>query len=571
MSQVIFNTGNIIFKNQEPLNKPPSPIDCETCLIGTTGHISRYNPKTRKCECVKDPTSNNIQSCKDRAELLGLRLGLGNYYQDDDCCCSCLESIKSDCESRGWKYIEPQIELLADFDGCRCDCNDRIDNDFYIKESECPSYEGVPVWNELTCSCECDKIPNFLGCESPFIVGPGCQCVCPPDSIPENGCPEKDGRQGFFDYLSCECVYPCSPGLIAYTCRQGGPYSDTKHTCAEPCKEGEYLSPCDQDGFRHCCENGSAWSETKKQCVYCELLPKNCDSPNQFDYRTCSCCPDGKIYDSGDNIFNLYNGECVCETVTDIYSATTIDTNECVAPRFVTNDCDCKCPDNKVWGRSPTDFNTFDCVDIEDRCPEYDENGDPTGPVDEYGSPIYTRWDTYDLECQCEKGNIDNNSCQERGKYLNTQTCECDCPRGSYRDPDSDESLPYDDIICICEEGKIEDFSDSSGRADCLTCEEIHGPNSIFKKYDDFIIRRNVGSCECIEGYTKQKLAEAENFLRPQCVQCSDYTPNSVWNEETQECDCLDGFNKEISINSEFSCIIVQTPSTTPTPTPFPS
>lgn len=580
---IIFSIGTRIFKNAQSLNEPPQPLDCSTCSSSprSLGYESRYNPKTRSCECVISNDSSLVdppQSCDERAKEAGINNS--NYRQGDDCCCSCPDSIKSDCESRGWRYIAP--DQLSDglFGGCKCDCREarRLDpNSFYIKEIQCPKFNGVPIWNESTCECDCEILPQFEGCREPYIVGANCQCVCPPDSIPENGCPELDGRQGVFSYAACECVYPCSPGLVAYACRSGGPYSETTLGCVEPCGQGEYLTPCDHKGFRHCCPNGSTWGINEKgieECIICEKIQQTCDSPNQFNYKDCSCCPDGKIYDYGDNEFNLYDGECVCENVTDIYSDTTIDTNECVAPRFITDDCDCKCPNGLIWGPDPTSQGEYDCIDISDRCPEYDENGDPIGPVDENGFALYTRWDIYNLECECFKGNIDVNDCTEHDKFLNTNTCECDCPSGSSRLvlPDwNSEIEPWDTLECVCDENKVlNSFELSDWRTDeCVTCQDIHGPNSVFVPNDDGIYNlRTLGKCECLPGFTKKKFILSDDSRRRECVSCENYTDNSVWNPETEKCECVDGFEKiGNDDNTDFDCVeIVTTTPTTPVP-----
>lgn len=577
MADAIFSMGSRVFKNSTSLNEPPHPINCETCdgnLDRTQqGYISRYNPKTRNCECVPDPDFTGTRAnCADLANIR--EESLGNYAQTDDCCCSCdSETIKSDCEARGWRYIRAQGLIDGDllFGGCKCDCREnlRLNNDsLYIKEVECPTLNGVRVWNEFNCRCECDKLPYFTGCENPYIVGPNCQCVCDPNSIPENGCPEKDNRQGIFSYSACECIYPCAPGLIPYACRQGGPYSETKFGCAEPCSEGEYLTPCNEKGFSRCCPYGSI--SVDGVCTECAKEAQDCDSPDQFNYKECRCCSDGKIYDYGNNVFNLLNGECVCESLVDVANDTTISVSECVAPRFITDSCECKCPDNKIWGPSQVFPHDFECVDIDDRCPEYDQNGNPVGPVDEFGVALYTRWDTFDRECQCSKGNTDNNICVEFDKFLNTQTCECDCPDGSSRLANPDEpGANFDSLKCVCDENKVvalSQFDDDTRRAPCLTCEEIHGPNVLFTLYADYdtTYSRNRGYCECAPGYVEQKLSDADDVSRRKCVECANYTDNSVWNPETEQCECSPGFEQSFDDLGDFDCVPINMPTPSP-------
>jgi len=578
---VIFSMGSRVFKNSESLNEPPAPLDCSD-YCEREGYVSRYNPKTHACECVK--INNFAIDCAALAQET--EESLGNYRQDNRCCCSCPDTIRSDCTSRGWRYITASNNIIFGgnrFDGCKCDCreNFRLNNNdtFYISENECPLLNGVSVWNEYLCECECDKLPYFNGCSEPYIVGANCQCVCDPNSIPESGCPiDSKGRQGIFSYASCKCIYPCEAGSIPVACRKGGPYSEVTITCIEPCGENEYLTPCDSKGFRHCCENGSIWIENpppgQPNCQPCERYQPTCDNPNKINYRTCSCCPDGKIYDYGNNEFNLYGGECVCESVTDIYSDTTIPTNDCVEPRFITDDCECKCPDNKIWGRSPQYPHNFECLDIIDRCPEYDENGDIVGPVNEFGEPLYTRWDSANLECECYKGNEFINICVNYDKFLNTETCECDCPQGSSRIQDTDET-DYDSILCACEPNKVVavsifDTEDILGRQECLTCQEIHGIHAVYQPFEDGIrYGRNYGTCECDEGYTKEKEIFADDVLRAQCVSCASYTDNAIWNPQTKECDCANGFEKIFdNENKHFDCVLIDTPITTPTTEP---
>lgn len=562
---VIFSTGNRIFKNATPLNEPPPPIDCNVevnCIRAATGYRSIYDPKKKKCVCVKFQEATNSESCEERNPEF---FGYNKYViTQDDCCCGCDNSLKKDCEDRGWTYVENFSTFNPQ--SCKCDCEQRniFDESLYISEENCPPGR----WDSDRCYCDCAG-----SCYEGQTMGPNCICTCDPLIIPPSGCgTDEDGKTGIFDNRHCQCIYPCQPGTLPYFCIT--PNGDRFIGCSD-CKENEHLSPCDSSGRRHCCEYGYVYKEDDYgiggKCVEC--TPNNYPSCggniNRVNPLTCECCPPNYIWD-------VENQICIisCLSVTDPDNGGSFPASECVSPREITEECECVCPDNQIWGYD-IDSEQYACLSPEDRCPEYDpETGEAIGPVDEDGNPLYTRWDSIDGECQCAKGNQDVNDCQPY-RYLDTETCECYCPEGRIESGDPNAS-------CNCEENKVENrktFRDIQGsenlRLTCVTCTELLGE---FANPDTVTGEDLIDRCTCQDGYRQDKAVVdvvdiLDTIVETNCVTCADYTPNGAWTGT--ECGCSPGYIKvddpdAVIRNGEFKCILDESTTSPTTPAPDP-
>jgi len=569
MPDIVYSIGSRIFKNNEPLNAPPPPQDCSShgCagIDRASGYISRWDANKRKCVCVKDePNAVNCNETYDNDEQLVI---LTRLLTKGDCCCDCTQEAQQDCASRGWSIRGP--DETQTINRCACNCEERniFDESLYIDEASCP--QGL--WDPVRCFCDCPQ----SSCLGNQVLGPNCICQCDPLTIPPSGCGvDNKGRIGLFDSIFCKCIYPCAPGQYPYICTTID--GDRILGCSD-CEENEHLSPCDSAGVRHCCEYGYVWKEqqygSSGACVQC--TPDNypsCDGNiNKVNPLTCSCCPENYIWDVEDQ-------QCIiaCDIVNDPENGGSFPVSECVSPREITENCDCVCPNGGIWGYD-VDSKVYTCLSPEDRCPEYDpETGDPVGPVDGDGFPLYTRWDPIDKECQCEKGNFDINDCQPY-KYLNTNTCECYCPEGKI------QSEEYSNE-CECEPNKIErnkTIDDSQNddirlRLPCVTCEEFLGE---FAKPDVEYGGDGIARCVCQDGYIQGRIVVEDNLndtiLEPDCIPCAAYDPNSVWNNTDKICDCAPGFTKVIDNDApfrlQFNCIPVTPAPTTETPTPPPS
>lgn len=548
--QIIFSIGSRIFKNAQPLNEPPPPQNCETGELNIYGYVSIWDPKKRACVCVKkDPDAKNCAEVGPYAPNANIKT-LGN------CDCECLESAEQDCYDRGWTFNGFNI---FDPKGCECDCNQRnaFDDSLYITEEDCPPGK----WNSERCFCNCVGT-----CNEGQTMGPNCICTCDPLVIPPSGCgADSRGKTGIFDNKHCECIYPCQPGLTPYFCTT--PNGDRYIGCSD-CKENEHLSPCDTKGVRHCCEYGYFYKPNQYgsggQCVQCtpDNYPSCGGNFNKVNPLTCSCCPENYIWD-------VENQQCIldCETVYDPENGNYFDQSLCVSPRQITDDCECVCPNGDIWGYD-IDSETYTCLSPQDRCPEYDpETGEPIGPLDGNGDPLYIRWDSIDKECQCEKGNTNINDCQPY-RYLNTQTCECYCPEGRV------ETGNFD-LGCNCEPNKVENDKrlgdtlddDIRLRLPCVTCTELLGPFA----NPDVVVIQGVDVCRCQDGYRQANIIIEDNFddtiIQPDCVSCEDYTMHGAWTGT--ECGCAPGYIKvedpDTAFKPGFKCIPDQN-ETTPTP-----
>ena len=543
---VIFPYGTRIFKNQQSLNEPPRPKNCDVdCDFPLKVHKSIYDPKLRDCKCVRTDGKKlpldfivdfPYPTCESQyRSFINARLSHNRF-----CCCGCFDTIlKEDCERRGfvWNSVNSYTVDAGDIEkvgypnirsSCNCDCDERSTDRYYIDELSCPAGK----WNENTCSCDCDSVRE---CPEPYIHVDNCLCGCDPNIIPKDGCETlANGRDGYFDYGTCQCEYPCPPGSIASACYKDGPYSQAVISCIEPCKENEYLSPYDGTNSRHCCPIGSFWKYDIRsklgECIPCTIDEyPDCGGGPPADLRrvnplTCSCCPDGHIW-------NESLQKCVCEFVRtpDYLDYESFPANECVSPRIITDDCVCDCPEGFVWHNN-------DCVRIEDRCPEPG------------GNPLHTRFDFYDGRCECPidtSGRFNNKSiCSDYARVLNTETCECDCPNNM--EPLENSKDPYD--YCICRDGYVPAYNDlfslrfTDPLLGCVTCGYIHGDNAI---YDTAVFEE----CRCADGFIFKKINISnvslyETKIDVPCVECSQYTENAVWDDESSECICKEGYIK---------------------------
>lgn len=571
MISVIFTLGSRIFSElKRQLNKPPEPLECKTdCDPDTAPSLSatRYNPKTRKCECYNTNTNNiKLQTCQEKINVI-LGVEISPFWEiDDTCCCKC-ELDSSYCIDRGWAYIgtDNDISSLDMALDCKCDCENRVASGvYYLSYDDCPiaptigyppEIAGKKIWNEFTCDCECEKLHWFKGCEEPFVKGPNCNCICNPDNIPETCETLMNGSIGIFDsFRSCSCIYPCSPDSTPYYCNPKNPelpptLENNVLRCAK-CEENEYLGNCIPEGpymaIRMCCPYGTIWKE-KTGCVECnEQNAPTCERGfSQLDTKYCRCCPQNYLYDD-------YLEECVlaCETIYSPDEARYLTSEECDGGRLITDDCDCICPPSLTWYNGS-------CVPPNEICPLPSDHPDH--------NPLKTLWDPIEEKCICDTNITCDTENSITNSLLDPEDCECKC-RGDF--------ILIDNEICHCPSGLgLRRIDDGNFEPSCYPCGDIHGymplsdePLAIWVDYE----------CECIEGYTFEKLTQEQidEKIDPRCVSCEEYTANAIFIDG--KCDCAPGFIRDsdpdfpFDMTGIFICVPEPSPSPYITPTPLP-
>jgi hypothetical protein len=578
MDNITFIFGSRIFSsNKRQLNEYARPEDCkdnpnELC----DGCKKIWNPKTKECECRQYPEVDQgiVPGCTEENLIIAREQFNDIYYNlkfnKETCCFTCDEAVINGCIQRGWSPKIDFSQINSDTSildcGCNCDETKRIyysswnpsaDNIPYIKENECP--EGL--WNQFLCLCECDKGSVIVGkkgiCYENQILGSNCDCYC--NNFPENGCGvDNKNRVGIWDNDRCECVYPCGEGWDPYFCT--GKNGENYIGCSDCKDENTHLSPCDEFGQKHCCPSGyfylkgtMYYNPEYPMCVPCEApYSPNCGDPLRLNTDTCTCCPEGYVFLNGEG--------CVCKD----YAL-----NTCEQPRELvfntdTEQCDCECPENYIW----TDN---DCILFAEVCPRPGDN------------PLHTRWDATNEKCECELGNEFLNDCFNSAisaaKYLNEETCECECSEGSSLERelyfwelehdmackcDTDRQIPFIFLGTVDEEKFIDNH--------CYTCAEINGEHSQMVFVD---IQGNEKICKCNDGYIFEKYIPGSFYTSRQCISCQEYDPNSIVGENGS-CQCASGYIKSYDNDAGedpdlWSCIQIETTTTTPTPeTPTP-
>lgn len=262
-------------------------VFCDTGLFFPVGAESVWSEEKCRCECVTEQDCSEVKP---------------NTLPDSETCeCNCNPSnIEQICSDKNLTFFGTT---------CSCDCDS---GSLTIREGQCP----VGLWDSQTCSCKCNE--RFNECDSPYVFGPGCICICPEElesADPEGSapgspgarlpeCPNVDNKKGLWSRFDCECIYPCSEGLVPYICSTSeGDYLG----CAD-CESDEYLGNCGQED-----DNGFALDAIRP----CKKIRDSYDCVNTgFSAETCL----DKHYIEIEAKFNEPNIPCpiVCRDETGI-------------------------------------------------------------------------------------------------------------------------------------------------------------------------------------------------------------------------------------------------------------
>ena len=319
------------------------------------------------------------------------------------------------------------------------------------------------VYNDLTCSCECD---TTVTCPPMFTYDEGtCSCVC--DS--SFSCPERQR----LDTASCQCV--CESPT---TCPTGQTYDSS--TCR-----------CECNTEQQCCE-GQVFDESSCSCR-CEST-LSCSSGYVFDSKSCRCVCEGSISEDVWNdqfeackrdhhkLFSIFSCGCECPKYLKCPGKKIIDPNtcrcvcpttSCTSPKYLdpytcdcqcsryqqcdygyqwdSNECRCKCQENLLhcWGKKIADLTTCRCVCPETSCvhPKVMNNytcGCECGNYQQCSHGYH--WDSDECRCKCWE-----RPCPHGHKF-NKVTCKCEsmCPHANTRCHRPYYTFDYDTCQCKC-------------------------------------------------------------------------------------------------------------------------
>lgn len=273
----------------EPEYLPGCP-SCSQGGVTPAGSKSVWEESECSCKCVS-PISCK-QEAIDSADQIGIDplLAENTNYTLHPITCECYcpsSSVEEDCNSKGLPFIPPSDI----FGGCRCDCEQKNQNEF-PSEQTCPANK----WDPVRCECDCSDFPE---CTENKVRTDGCQCKCDPEidtSCPDiqseggNGIPGGT-RKGIFNTETCECDYPCSPEIeggisaVPTTCEYQG---DTYIVCTKCDDPNKVLGPCNYPigGSRVCiCADGTT------PCGGFSTAPNDCCGPGEICVNG-QCAPD---------------------------------------------------------------------------------------------------------------------------------------------------------------------------------------------------------------------------------------------------------------------------------------
>ena len=371
------------------------------------------------------------------------------------------------------------------------------DKDYALKIE---SYQDGSICCSGTyCASLNKKYPACTGVSSDTT---GCGVATPISSV--NPCADGSCEpEGPCDKTAYDEKCPSGEGFIHYTVNENCEYVKDASECTSPsrlCIPGtrkeEARPSCGPKTWRECKTDGSGWedkedtslTESEKQNCGCdeeEELVKACDTGNGTQTRTKTCdTATGKwTYSDWDDSACKAESVCVAGEKKDEVrkpcgpktwqecnedgsgwenredaALTTVEKESCACDEAQelaqpcetgngtqtrTKTCD---QSTGKWTYSDWDASTCDC-------PSGTEWKEGEGCVArtycEYGKPGWDKWS--DKAQNCEQGVQDSRSVL--GKW-NTDTCECDCPKGTTRDTSGacmktcDATSDWDDSAC---------------------------------------------------------------------------------------------------------------------------